>query len=73
MLPQDAFEIPEIIVPPSGLVRAFDEFVGPTLLRQQASVGESRSLAETRDLLLPKLMSGEIRLAEAEKTVEAVA
>ncbi len=27
----------------------------------------------TRDLLLPKLMSGEIRMSEAEKTVEAVA
>lgn len=33
----------------------------------------SRTLAQTRDLLLPKLMSGEIRLPEAEKAVEAVA
>ena len=32
----------------------------------------SRTLAQTRDLLLPKLMSGEIRLPEAEKAVEAV-
>ena len=73
MLPQDAFEIPEIIVPPSGLVRAFDEFVEPKLRRQEYAVGESRTLAQTRDLLLPKLMSGQIRLAEAEKAVEAVA
>ena len=33
----------------------------------------SAILVETRDLLLPKLMSGEIRLREAEKVVEAVA
>ena len=33
----------------------------------------SLSLAQTRDLLLPKLMSGEIRLWEAERAVEAVA
>ena len=33
---------------------------------------ESRSLSQTRDLLLPKLMSGEIRFREAERTVEAV-
>lgn len=73
MLPQDAFEIPEIIVPSSELVRAFDQFVGPSLRRQEDSVGESRTLAQTRDLLLPKLMSGEIRLPHAEEAVEAVA
>ena len=67
MLPQDAFEIPEIIVPPSGLVRAFDEFVEPKLRRQEYAVGESRTLAQTRDLLLPKLMSGEIRLRRGRK------
>ena len=33
---------------------------------------ESRSLSQTRDLLLPKLMSGEIRLREVERTVEVV-
>ena len=33
----------------------------------------SLALAQTRDLLLPKLMSGEIRLREAMKVVEAVA
>jgi len=32
---------------------------------------ESRTLAQTRDLLLPKLMSGEIRVKDAEKTVES--
>jgi type I restriction enzyme S subunit len=32
---------------------------------------ENRSLAATRDLLLPKLMSGEIRVHEAEEIAEA--
>ena len=32
-----------------------------------------RALSETRDLLLPKLMSGEIRLGDAKKVIEAVA
>ena len=31
-----------------------------------------RPLSQTRDLLLPKLMSGEIRLREAERTVEVL-
>ncbi len=34
---------------------------------------ESETLSVTRDLLLPKLMSGEIRLRDAERAVEAVA
>ena len=33
----------------------------------------SDALSQTRDLLLPKLMSGEIRLRETEAAVKAVA
>lgn len=33
---------------------------------------DTRSLSHTRDILLPKLMSGEIRLREAKRAVEAV-
>ena len=33
---------------------------------------ESRSLFQTRDILLPQLMSGEIRLREAERALEVV-
>lgn len=73
MLPADAFEIPEIIVPPPALVQAFDEFVRPILHKQEDAVGESHTLSQTLDLLLPKLMSGEIRLRDAEEVVEAVA
>ncbi|GAN69841.1 hypothetical protein AOR01nite_26440 [Acetobacter orleanensis] len=37
-----------------------------------ASEAESRTLAQLRDLLLPKLMSGEISIRDAEKMVEDV-
>ena len=47
-----------------------------TYVRGQARTNRTESfsslLARTRNLLLPKLMSGEIRLAEAEKVVESV-
>jgi hypothetical protein len=36
-----------------------------------ASTAESHTLATLRDLLLPKLLSGEIRLDQAENAVEA--
>jgi type I restriction enzyme S subunit len=52
------------------------EFFGKLADAAMAVIGEnvaqSRTLAELRDLLLPKLLSGEIRLAEAEEAVEAM-
>lgn len=36
------------------------------------NAAENRSLAQTRDLLLPRLMSGELRVAEAEQTLAGV-
>ncbi len=55
------------------LVSAFDDMAGPLWMRRTENLKETETLAQTRDLLLPKLMSGEIRLAKAEKAVEAVA
>jgi type I restriction enzyme S subunit len=40
--------------------------------RADAAVKENDTLAQVRDTLLPKLMSGEIRVREAEKAVEEV-
>jgi type I restriction enzyme, S subunit len=42
-------------------------------LPQRMGIYRSRILAALRDLLLPKLMSGEIRLKDAEQALEAVA
>lgn len=61
------------VVPARALLDAADSVISPLFSRSIANDLESRTLAKTRDLLLPKLMSGEIRLREAEKAVEAVA
>jgi type I restriction enzyme S subunit len=43
------------------------------LFKQKSANGaQSRLLAELRDTLLPKLLSGEIRVREAEKEAEQV-
>jgi type I restriction enzyme S subunit len=39
-------------------------------MRISSNNEESQTLAELRDTLLPRLISGEIRIPEAEKTVE---
>lgn len=61
-----------VVRPCHDVKLAFDEFVTPIVDRILTNQKEARSLAQTRDLLLPKLMSGEIRVGEAEKKLENV-
>jgi type I restriction enzyme, S subunit len=58
-----------LVCPPNVLMNAFDRITSAMFDRVSENGTESRTLAETRDLLLPKLMSGEIRIKEAEKAV----
>ena len=63
----------EITVPHDAVTSSFSALVSPILDQMVSNKREDNTLAQARDLLLPKLMSGEIRLAEAEKALEAVA
>ncbi len=56
-----------------GPWKALAALVEPLVDGVIANAQESRTLSETRDLLLPKLMSGEFRLGDAKKAIEAVA
>lgn len=60
----------KMTLPPSKVARQYQALVQPLIDRIIANIHESRTLARTRDLLLPKLMSGEISLRDAEKIVE---
>ena len=68
-----AFRPVPVTVPQDSVLAAYEAAVRPLYNRIVANTKESLLLTETRDLLLPKLVSGEIRLREAEKAVEAVA
>ncbi len=59
------------VVPPRSLTDEFELIAGSISARADHCATESRSLSVLRDTLLPKLISGEIRLREAEKLVEA--
>jgi type I restriction enzyme S subunit len=61
------------VCPPMAVIGRLGDSISPLVDKAIANDLESRLLAQTRDLLLPKLMSGEIRLRDAEKAVEAVA
>ncbi|MBO4221924.1 restriction endonuclease subunit S [Bradyrhizobium neotropicale] len=53
------------------ILRAFDETVNPLFERVVTNEKEINSLATIRDLLLPKLMSGAIRVKDGQKIAEA--
>jgi type I restriction enzyme S subunit len=62
-----------ILVPSQAVAAAFNATTEPLISRILANCNESRTLATTRDLLLPRLMSGELRVKDAERLVETAA
>jgi type I restriction enzyme, S subunit len=62
----------EVPMPTEEDARRFDRLIEPTLQELRRLTMESHTLAELRDTLLPKLVSEELRLTDAEKLVEDV-
>ncbi len=63
----------EFCLPTESIVQIFQEIVGLMLQHVSTNILVTCSLTELRNTLLPKLISGEIRLRDAEKITEAVA
>jgi type I restriction enzyme S subunit len=59
----------EIIIPSIEIVKTFNYQLVPFVNKIKSHIFESHILATLRDTLLPKLMSGEIRVKEAEKII----
>jgi type I restriction enzyme S subunit len=57
----------DIVLPPEAIAQAFTEMVRPGVDRIIAATHESRTLAALRDTLLPKLISGALRVKDAER------
>jgi type I restriction enzyme S subunit len=58
---------------PQDVAETFGRVVRPLFARANAAARESRALAALRDALLPKLVSGELRVADADKLVASQA
>ena len=59
-----------VIHPGKELGVIFDNHVSPVFEKMQCNLKESKDLTEVRDTLLPKLVSGELRVPDAEKLLE---
>jgi type I restriction enzyme S subunit len=52
----------QVIIPPENVLTAFEEKITPLMYQILNNLLENQVLAKSRDLLLPKLMSGEIEV-----------
>lgn len=59
----------EVVLPTKEVLKIFNDIINPIWKEQLSITGSSRSLTQLRDTLLPKLLSGEITLPEAEQAV----
>ena len=58
------------VVPPEPLVKRFERVAGGLLNRAHSLAGETATIVGLRDTLLPKLMTGQLRVVNAERTVD---
>lgn len=59
--------------PPRAVIADFEAMLAPIDSRIDLTERESRTLAGLRDALLPKLISGELRVKDAEKFIAGAA
>jgi len=64
------FQTLSCLRPPDEIIEAFEGLVFPLDQTIENNENESRTLAQTRDRLLPKLLSGEIRVDDTDEILE---
>jgi len=62
----------KVLIPPKQILHKFNTLISSMEEKQIQSRREKNTLITTRDFLMPKLLSGEIRVKEAEQALEAV-
>lgn len=61
------------VAPDDRVIAAFDGLAGPVDARIRIALEQADTLAALRDTLLPKLISRELRISDAEALVEEAA
>ncbi len=71
-IPNGALACSPVLMPTDALASAFCDLLLPIRLKQKKNQSAALSLVEIRDAILPKLISGEIRIPDAERMLEEV-
>jgi type I restriction enzyme S subunit len=67
------FATSKVILPPQPVLLEFEARVDPLFRRILAGIEASRALTALRDTLLPKLISGELRVKDTDRFMESIA
>lgn len=70
MLKVAGMQIPEFVCPSRGVAAAFEDVVAPLRLQMECNVMRMENLGALRDTLLPRLISGKLRLPEAQDQLD---
>ena len=62
-----------IVIPPLDVARAYERTVRPLVDRILANIEQAHVLQQLRDILLPRLVSGKLRVPEVEELVQEAA
>jgi len=68
----DAFRNIKIVIPSPEIVAEFERKMHPIDQAIESNENQIKTLAATRDMLLPKLLSGELRVKQVEKVIENI-
>ena len=60
----------KVVAPPEAVASAFANLADPLYARIVTNKVQTRHLSELRDTLLPRLISGKLRLSEAQEQAE---
>jgi type I restriction enzyme S subunit len=60
-----------VVIPPPDVLKVFDSLTLPLFRQQQTHAAERETLAALRNTLLPRLMSGDLRIKDVERIVGA--
>ena len=71
-LTKGMLETLRLVLPSMGAQTAFDSIAKPVIEKQSSNQNQNLLLSSLRDALLPKLISGEIHIPDAEKMLEKV-
>jgi len=63
----------QFVCPPADVVNAFTEMAESLAQRNQTNIDQMRTLAALRDTLLPRLISGQLRLPDAQDAIAETA
>ncbi|KYG74430.1 type I restriction enzyme S subunit [Roseivirga ehrenbergii] len=66
------FKSTNVVVPPTSIIENLKREIDPLFDQLKQNVLENESLMALRDTLLPKLISGEVRVKEAEQSLASI-